>query len=77
MKDEIKVCGCDEKTPLIWTFKFMGSEYWCPRCGYNAGMFGAGINVERTPELEKSLKDWEEKAKAFLSGKTDEWEYLD
>jgi hypothetical protein len=74
---EIKVCECDEKTPLMWTFKFNGCEYWCPRCGYMSGMFGAGINVPLTTELEKSKKDWEKKSKAYLSGKTDKWEYSD
>lgn len=77
MEKQIKVCECDGKTPLIWTFKFDGAEYWCPRCGYTSGMFGAGKNIESTPELEKSLKDWKKKAKAFLSDKTDKWVYTD
>jgi len=74
-EDEIKVCMCDEKTPLIWTFKFNGKEYWCPSCGYTSGMFGAGIDIKSTPELKKSKKDWEEKAKPYLSGEVEEWEY--
>jgi len=74
-KDTIKVCFCDKKTPLIWTFKFIGKEYWCPRCGYTSGMFGAGQNVPITNELKESLKDWKEKAKPYLSGKTEEWNY--
>lgn len=74
-EDQIKVCNCDKQTPLLFTFKFQGAEYWCPRCGYTSGMFGAGINIACTPELEKSLKDWREKAKKFLSDETKEWEY--
>lgn len=75
--DEIIVCRCDEKTPLLWTFKFDYNEYWCPKCSHKSGMFGAGIRVPITPELEASLKEWEEKTKEFLS--TDmpesEWKY--
>lgn len=76
-EDEIKVCRCDKKTPLLWTFKFDGNEYWCPRCGYMSGMFGAGINVPLTTELEQSKKDWEEKAKPYLSDEVDKWEYAE
>ena len=76
-ENEIKVCGCDNKTPLIWTFKFHGKEFWCPRCGYTSGMFGAGRNIPSTPELEQSRIDWEEKAKPYLSGETDNWEYFE
>jgi len=75
MSETIKVCNCDKKTPLIWTFKFSGKEYWCPRCGYTSGMFGAGINVPLTLELKQSKVEWEEKAKPYLSDKTEEWEY--
>ena len=75
MSKKIKVCNCDEKTPLLWTFKFDGAEYWCPRCGYTSGMFGAGIDIESTPELEQSLIDWKGKSKPYLSDETEEWEY--
>jgi len=75
-KKEIKVCQCDKKTPLLWTFKFPGAEYWCPRCGYTSGMFGAGVNINSTPSREKIKKEWEEKTKAYLSGQVDEWEYV-
>lgn len=71
----MKVCYCDRKTPLIWTFKFRGKEYWCPRCGYTSGMFGAGMNVPITEELKQSLENWKEKAKDFLSDVTEDWEY--
>ena len=73
--DQIKVCNCDKKTPLIWTFKFNGSEYWCPKCGYTCGMFDVALKLPTTARLEKSLKDWKKKSKKFLSGETDEWEY--
>ena len=69
-------CGNDNiLTPLIWTFKFDGVEYWCPRCGYVDGMLGAGKDVKRTPKLEASLEYWKKKSKSYLSGETDEWEY--
>lgn len=75
--DKIKVCECDCKTPLIWTFKFIGCEYWCPRCGYSSGMFGAGRNVTRTKEIEKSLEEWIVKATPYLQNEVDNWEYTD
>ncbi len=74
-KNTIKVCKCDSKTPLIFTFRFVGYEYWCPRCGYKAGMFGAGINIPITSELKKDKKKLIKKSKAFLSQESNEWEY--
>ena len=48
----------DERpTPLIWTFAFMGAEYWCPWCGHIGGMFGAGMSVEATDELAARLAE--------------------
>jgi hypothetical protein len=76
--NEIKVCGCKEEepqTPLLWTFKFSGAEYWCPSCGYTSGMFGAGTSVPITKELKKEKKKWEKKTKPYLSGETEDWVY--
>jgi hypothetical protein len=72
---KIKVCKCDFKTPLIWTFKFDGYEYWCPRCGYKCGMFGAGVDVDATPKIEEMKEKWKIKAKPYLSGETEVWDY--
>ena len=69
--EEIKICSChEEQVPLIWTFAFNGSEYWCPACGFNGGMFGSGQRVELTKELKKSAKKWEKKAEEFLDAKS-------
>ncbi len=56
--NEIRVCRHREDgeyydVPLVWTFAFMGAEYWCPYCGHTAGMLGAGEDVPSTDELEK------------------------
>lgn len=70
-KETIRICKChDEEVPLIWTFAFNGSEYWCPACGYNGGMFGSGTLVESTKELKKSLKEWTKKSSDFLDAKS-------
>lgn len=74
-EDEMRVCYCDGKTPLIWTFKFDGKEYWCPRCGYTSGMLGAGKWAKTTPELLESLRVWTEKALPYLRDETDVYEY--
>lgn len=68
----IKICRRhqDRPTPLIWTFAFDGAEYWCPACGCNEGMMGAGEDVEETPELKQSLKDWKKKTKKFLEARS-------
>jgi hypothetical protein len=77
--DEIKVCDCgddDVLTPLLWTFKFPGAEYWCPRCGYTAGMLGPSLTVPLTPELVTSKTVWEAKSRYYLDDNTkNEWEY--
>jgi hypothetical protein len=75
--DEIRICENHKKqVPLLWTFKFNGYEYWCPYCGYKSGMFGAAkiVKIPSTDLLEQQ-KYWEEKAKDYLSDKTDKWTY--
>lgn len=54
---EIRICDNhpEYQVPLIGTFAFMGAEYWCPYCGYNAGMFGAGEFIEVGPEELEAL----------------------
>ena len=49
--EEIKVCSRCSEIPMIWTFAFNGSEWWCPKCGKNEGMMGAGENIPITQEL--------------------------
>lgn len=73
--ETIKMCYRCGKTPLLWTFKFVGAEYWCPSCGYTSGMFGAGQDVPATEELKQLKQDWKEKALPYLKGETDIWEY--
>jgi hypothetical protein len=67
--ESIKVCTSHQDelvTPLIWTFAFSGAEYWCPYCGKNGGMFGAGEEVESTAKLRNRLKRFEKLSKDFL-----------
>jgi hypothetical protein len=73
MTKQIRVCNDhqeDEIVPLIWTFAFNGSEYWCPACGFNGGMFGSGEVIEMTKELKKSRKKWSKIGKEFLDAKS-------
>lgn len=69
---EIKVCGCDNDylVPLIWTFAFCGSEYWCPYCGTSMGMMGAGEAVPLTKEIFERGKKYTELSKAYLSARS-------
>lgn len=75
-QEKIRVCHCNNDVPLIWTFKFVGAEYWCPNCGANYGMLGAGVETELTVKLKKSAKMWRKKVIPYLKGETDEWKYL-
>ena len=69
-KEIIKICRNHqdkEKTPLIFTFAFPGAEYWCPSCGSNEGMLGAGEDVEITNKLKNRLKKYKKESRPFLS----------
>ncbi len=67
MSDTIKICTRhDKQVPLLWTMVFVGAEYWCPYCGANEGMLGAGENIPSTPELEQAHKDWKESTEEYL-----------
>jgi len=61
---KMRICNSEHSImiPLIWTFAFMGSECWCPVCGYTSGMLGAGEIVGETDILKKRL--------AFLEAET-------
>lgn len=71
MSKTIKICPNHqdkEKTPLIWTFAFIGAEYWCPACSYLSGMLGAGDDVPETKILKNRLKRYKKMARQFLRG---------
>lgn len=71
-KLEVRICSHHqekEKTPLIWTFAFNGSEYWCPACGANYGMLGAGDIVNLTKTLERRLSKYTKLSSKFLKAK--------
>lgn len=68
---EIRICSYHqdkERTPLIWTFAFNGAEYWCPACGANYGMLGAGESVKSTKKLVDRLKKYKQESRQFLRG---------
>ncbi len=52
---EIMVCERCEN-PLIWTFAFIGCEWYCPSCGNAGGMLGFGKAVKLTPARKKKLR---------------------
>lgn len=67
-KKLIKICSGHrhDETPLIWTFAFIGAEYWCPVCGYLGGMLGSGENVPLTPKLKNKLVKYRKLSKKYL-----------
>lgn len=63
----IKICEKhDYKVPLIWTFSFPGAEYWCPYCGYSAGMMEAGKDVPVTELLIGRRTIYTEATESYL-----------
>lgn len=68
MGDEIIICDShqDYLVPLISTFAFPYSEYWCPYCGRTWGMFDTDKKVAITEKLTKRLEKYEKASKKFL-----------
>lgn len=66
----IKICSQHRhyQVPLIWTFAFIGAEYWCPHCGCTGGMLGAGENSPMTPELLALQQTFTRLSKPYLKG---------
>ena len=67
--ETIKICSYHQEkecTPLIYTFAFNGSEYWCPACGAKEGILGAGENVPLTSKLSDRLLKYKIATKKFL-----------
>lgn len=65
----IRICKDHQEefqAPLIWTFAFIGAEYWCPYCGRKEGMLGAGEKVKSTSVLRNRLRKFRELSEDFL-----------
>ncbi len=70
---EIRICTSHQDdliTPLIWTFAFNEAEYWCPFCGKNEGMMGAGELVKSTAVLRNRLKRFKKISYDYLDAKS-------
>ncbi len=52
--------------PMIYTFAFLGAEYWCPHCGYKCGMFGSMSRAPVTKELQARHDAFKEKYRSYL-----------
>lgn len=76
--DEILICPLHSKQiPLIFTFKFLGAELWCPYCGHTTGAPFGHFKRVKIPgiDLLQEQDRWLEKSKAFRSGEVDAWIY--
>lgn len=65
---DIRVCERDDE-PLVWTFEFAGSEWYCVVCGAHEDLFGA--RVESSPALLcrlDELTEQYERARAERNG---------
>ena len=63
----------DYLVPLIPTFRFSGSEYWCPFCGRKYGLFDKLVEVHQSEELIKRFGQYDAISESYLSGKTKEY----
>lgn len=61
-QQRIAVCKCEN--PMVFTFAFLGAEYYCLDCGRTSGFFTD--RVEATPELIKKLKSDTQKFKRIM-----------
>jgi pyruvate-formate lyase-activating enzyme len=65
--ETIRICARHEYVvPLIFTFAFMGCEYWCPYCGNAGGFLEMGETVPATQELVERLKKYIAAVKPYL-----------
>ena len=68
---EVKCCNRhDENVQLVWTFAFMGAEYWCPYCGANFGMLGAGEIRELTFAERREMIKYRNIGKDYLDARS-------
>lgn len=71
--NDVRICDDHEDdypVPLIWTFAFNGAEYWCPYCGANRGMLGAGeLVTDEDGTLRKRLHNYKKISRKFLRAK--------
>lgn len=71
--EKILICTSHQdelRTPLIYTYAFSGSEYWCPYCGKNEGMMGAGESVKSTAILRNRYRRFKKLSKDFLDAQS-------
>lgn len=63
----INICEDHQEypVPLIYTFAFIGSEYWCPYCGFHGDIF-AGTSIEATVELRQRAIKYREFSRDYL-----------
>lgn len=68
----IRICKNHQgyKVPLIYTFAFNKSEFWCPYCGFNGGFFGSGKQVESTARLRNRYRRFKKASKDFLEARS-------
>ncbi len=68
VKKQIRVCDQHEnKVPLIFTFSFPGSNYWCPHCGYTSRVMPKNSETKLTAPIEKLRDKNLEDSKEFLA----------
>ena len=68
---EVRCCDRhEENVQLVWTFAFNDSEYWCPYCGANYGMMGAGEYRELSFSQKREMIKYRSIGKDYLDARS-------
>ena len=64
----MKICSKhnDYPVPLIFTFSWNYSEYWCPYCDSHIGLMDSGADGQKDEELEKRAKLYEKATEDYV-----------
>ena len=64
----MKICygHSDYPVPLIFTFSWNYSEYWCPYCDSHKGLMDTGADAFNNEELRKREELYKEATKEYI-----------
>jgi hypothetical protein len=65
MSEEIKACE-DCRVPLIFTFSFVGKEWWCANCGRVETYFNGQPYIKKTKKVESMLNKMKKENSNYL-----------
>ena len=75
--DKIRCCSSHVHypTPVLFTLKYRGHEYWCPHCGNKYEFFDRFSYYQNTESLQKRKELFEKAAMSFLSDRAETFQF--